>query len=111
MTKGKYTIIWTFQTSLLILGGICGAPLGLYLCDKFGRKCALQLSSIPVAIGTILMCVAISIYSIELLAVGRFVVGINFGLFPSMIGLFLNEISPTKIRGFMGSSQGELAFT
>lgn len=92
--------------SILDIGAICGIWIGPPLNERIGRKGTLLLNNVPNIVGTILLCVARKIYSIELFAVARFIIGVNCGVASGVMGLFLTEISPTELRGLMGSLQG-----
>nr|XP_040221522.2 solute carrier family 2, facilitated glucose transporter member 3-like isoform X1 [Anopheles coluzzii] len=88
--------------SIALIGGVIGSLQGAYLADKYGRKksflcCALLLTGGALCF---LCCRAVS--SVELLLLGRLLVGLASGLTTGVIPMYLAEVSPIKLRGAMG---------
>uniref|UniRef100_A0A182JY07 Major facilitator superfamily (MFS) profile domain-containing protein n=1 Tax=Anopheles christyi TaxID=43041 RepID=A0A182JY07_9DIPT len=88
--------------SIALIGGVIGSLQGAYLADRYGRKktflcCALLLSAGALCF---LFCRAAS--SVELLLLGRLLVGLASGLTTGVIPMYLAEVSPIKLRGAMG---------
>ena len=86
-------------------GGLAGALLAGYFADKLGRKNAIILNSLPLVIGWCLMAAAPYDYR-QILLVGRIVTGFGVGAGSGLTNIFLSEISPVKIRGFIGTLYG-----
>ena len=86
--------------SLLYLGGGFGAALGGYICDRMGRRYAIILTDMVFLTGATILALA---PSIQMVLLGRFVVG--FGVAVSGIAdvAYLHEIAPPKFRGALVS--------
>eukprot|EP00252_Welwitschia_mirabilis_P006234 TRINITY_DN17059_c0_g1_i1.p1 TRINITY_DN17059_c0_g1~~TRINITY_DN17059_c0_g1_i1.p1 ORF type:complete len:556 (+),score=75.59 TRINITY_DN17059_c0_g1_i1:196-1863(+) len=89
---------WVVSTTL------AGATLGSFtagaLADKFGRKRTFQLDAIPLILGALLCATA---KTVQPMIVGRLLAGIGIGVSSSLVPLYISEISPTEIRGALGS--------
>ncbi|KAF6750782.1 general substrate transporter [Ephemerocybe angulata] len=80
-------------TSMINLGALLGT-------DKFGRRRSITLSCVWLILGTALQTGA---RSPAYFYVGRFFTGIAVGALSSATPLYNSEISPTSIRGAVGS--------
>uniref|UniRef100_A0A182P8V1 Major facilitator superfamily (MFS) profile domain-containing protein n=1 Tax=Anopheles epiroticus TaxID=199890 RepID=A0A182P8V1_9DIPT len=102
LTDGALRAIVASIISIALIGGVIGSLQGAYLADRYGRKksflcCALLLTSGALCF---LFCRAAS--SVELLLLGRLLVGLSCGLTTGVIPMYLAEVSPIKLRGAMG---------
>ncbi|EOA23076.1 hypothetical protein CARUB_v10003857mg [Capsella rubella] len=86
--------------SALLAGATVGSFTGGALADKFGRTRTFQLDAIPLAIGAFLCATA---QSVQTMIVGRVLAGIGIGISSAIVPLYISEISPTEIRGALGS--------
>ncbi|KAJ0099576.1 hypothetical protein Patl1_21433 [Pistacia atlantica] len=86
--------------STLLAGATVGSFTGGALADKFGRTKTFQLDAIPLAIGAILCATA---QSVQTMIIGRLLAGIGIGISSAIVPLYISEISPTEIRGALGS--------
>jgi len=77
-----------------------GAALGTLVAgsaaDIFGRKKAIILSDIFLFCGPLILWMAGSIFQ---LYIGRFLIGLGFGINLLVCSIYLSEASPTEIRG------------
>lgn len=89
---------WVVST--LLAGATVGSFTGGSLADKFGRTKTFILDAIPLAVGAFLCATA---QSIETMLVGRLLAGIGIGISSAIVPLYISEISPTEIRGTLGS--------
>ncbi|KAM2806564.1 hypothetical protein COP1_047176 [Malus domestica] len=88
---------WVVST--LLAGATVGSLTGGSLADKFGRTKAFQLNAIPLAIGAFFA----TAQSVQTMIVGRLLAGIGIGITSAIVPLYISEISPTEIRGTLGS--------
>ncbi|KAF3545017.1 hypothetical protein DY000_02000653 [Brassica cretica] len=88
------------QGNALLAGATVGSFTGGTLADKFGRTRTFQLDAIPLAIGAFLCATA---QSVQTMIVGRLLAGIGIGISSAIVPLYISEISPTEIRGALGS--------
>ncbi|KAG5535332.1 hypothetical protein RHGRI_023188 [Rhododendron griersonianum] len=86
--------------STLLAGATVGSFTGGTLADKFGRTRTFQLDAIPLAVGAFLCATA---HSVQTLIIGRLLAGIGIGISSAIVPLYISEISPTEIRGTLGS--------
>lgn len=100
--KNTWPEITNLQTecviSVAILGAFFSCLLAGPICDKYGRKPVIIVADVLFIIGSILLTVTLSI---EVLILGRFLVGIGIGITSIVIPVYLSEIAPNEIRGSM----------
>ncbi|KAK3074127.1 Plasma membrane low glucose sensor [Teratosphaeriaceae sp. CCFEE 6253] len=82
--------------SLLSAGTFFGALTAAPVCDYFGRKLGLMISTVVFTIGVILQTAAVAI---PLFVAGRFVAGYGVGMISASIPLYQSETAPKWIRG------------
>ncbi|KAK1357493.1 Plastidic glucose transporter 4 [Heracleum sosnowskyi] len=95
------TALQGWIVSTLLAGATLGSFTGGSMADKFGRTKTFQLDAIPLAVGTLLCATA---QSVQTMLVGRFLAGIGIGISSAVVPLYISEISPTEIRGTLGSA-------
>ncbi|KAL3618961.1 hypothetical protein CASFOL_037189 [Castilleja foliolosa] len=94
------TVLQGWVVSTLLAGATVGSFTGGSLADKFGRTKTFLLDSIPLAVGAFLCATS---QSIETMILGRLLAGIGIGISSAIVPLYISEISPTEIRGTLGS--------
>ncbi|KAK8507846.1 hypothetical protein V6N12_074411 [Hibiscus sabdariffa] len=94
------TVLQGWVVSTLLAGATVGSFTGGSLADKFGRTRTFQLDAIPLIIGAILTATA---QSVQTMIIGRLLAGIGIGISSAIVPLYISEISPTEIRGALGS--------
>ncbi|CAH8387721.1 unnamed protein product [Eruca vesicaria subsp. sativa] len=94
------TVLQGWIVSALLAGATVGSFTGGALADKFGRTRTFQLDAIPLAVGAFLCATA---QSVQTMIVGRLLAGIGIGISSAIVPLYISEISPTEIRGALGS--------
>merc|ERR1719427_1033837 len=97
------TIIWSWTVAIFCIGGMMGGTLCGFVSGRLGRKGGLLLNNVLVAIGAVLMGLAKYAGSYQMLIAGRLVIGINSGLNAGLAPMYLSEISPTALRGALGT--------
>jgi len=83
------------------------------LSEKLGRRRTFYLSSSFVILGLVCQSLSKLCHSYEMLGLGRFITGVGCGLALPLEGMYFNEISPLKSRGFFCGMTGifvELGF-
>ncbi|XP_063698880.1 facilitated trehalose transporter Tret1-2 homolog [Culicoides brevitarsis] len=87
--------------SLCLLPTAVGCLLGGFSIEKFGRKKAHILLSIPLLLGWTFIYFA---HNLEMLLVGRILSGLSVGLMGPACSVYLSEMSDPKYRGlFLGT--------
>lgn len=91
---------WSWVGSLVTLGAavIC-AVIGTVI-NRFGRKRSMLAMVVPFLIGWALVIWATGI---EMLFIGRFMLGMSGGAFFVMAPMYIGEIAQKDIRGALGS--------
>lgn len=82
--------------SLLLLGAAIGSILGGFFADRLGRKKALFIAGLLFVIGSIFLIFA---KNVEMLSLGRFVVGFGVGIASVVVPLYIAENSLPNERG------------
>ncbi|KAK9683190.1 hypothetical protein RND81_10G122100 [Saponaria officinalis] len=93
-------VLQGWVVSILLAGATVGSFTGGSLADKFGRTKTFQLDAIPLAIGAYLCATA---QTVQIMMIGRLLCGIGIGISSALVPLYISEISPTEIRGALGS--------
>ena len=91
----------------IFAGGAAGAPGFGLLGDRTGRRLALQLALLVVAIGS--MGAAASDNAVALIGF-RFLSGLGIGACPPLIAAYLADVMPPRLRGTMICLCAGLAF-
>ncbi|XP_067947458.1 solute carrier family 2, facilitated glucose transporter member 3-like [Watersipora subatra] len=94
--------LWSLTVSIYLVGGCAGAFSAGFLADRFGRKKAIILMVIPGLIGDALFGFCQFANSLEMLIIGRLIVGFSCGAGSGLVPMYLTEIAPVNIRGAMG---------
>ncbi|XP_039125577.1 plastidic glucose transporter 4 [Dioscorea cayenensis subsp. rotundata] len=94
------TVLQGWVVSSSLAGATVGSFTGGALADKFGRTKTFMLDAIPLAVGAFLSATAQNVQS---MMIGRLLAGIGIGISSAVVPLYISEISPTEIRGALGS--------
>lgn len=103
MSSDDLILLWSWTNSALPLGGVVGAMISGFVADKFGRKKGMMLVNAIVILTGILFVISKSIPTYLTLVAGRALGGLYSGLFTGILPIFLNEISPSNLRGAVGT--------
>ncbi|CAH8488028.1 unnamed protein product [Schistosoma turkestanicum] len=95
-------VIMSICVTGFVIGGLFGGLSGGYLANRFGRRKALFILSIPTILGSVLIMVSESLRSFETVIFGRFIVGLSAGAYTVVTPTYLSEIAPLKSRGAAG---------
>jgi len=103
MSEETGTIVWSWVVASFCVGGIIGGSAVGWVASGLGRKGGLLLNNILMAISGVFMFVAKYVGSWEMLIIGRLLIGVNSGLNAGLAPMYLTEISPTALRGAVGT--------
>ncbi|XP_053712736.1 solute carrier family 2, facilitated glucose transporter member 5-like [Synchiropus splendidus] len=95
------TIMYSLTVSIFAIGGMFGALLVGRLVTKYGRKGTLVKSTVLVFIGGAMMGLSRTFRMPLMVIAGRFIVGLHSGIGLSVVPMFLGEIAPKNLRGFL----------
>ncbi|XP_023277763.1 solute carrier family 2, facilitated glucose transporter member 5-like [Seriola lalandi dorsalis] len=96
------TVLYSLTVSIFAIGGMTGALLVGKLVTRFGRKGTLVRSSALVFIGGALMGFSRWCKMPAMVIFGRFITGVHSGISLSVVPMYLGEIAPKNLRGFLG---------
>ncbi|XP_029292003.1 solute carrier family 2 member 15b isoform X2 [Cottoperca gobio] len=96
------TVLYSLTVSIFAIGGMIGALLVGRLVTKYGRKGTLVRSAALVFIGGALMGFSRVCRMPAMVIIGRFITGVHSGISLSVVPMYLGEIAPKNLRGFLG---------
>ncbi|XP_035792662.1 solute carrier family 2, facilitated glucose transporter member 3-like isoform X2 [Anopheles albimanus] len=102
LTDASLNALIAVTVSIALIGGVVGSLGGAHLADKYGRKRSFLFCAILLTAGACCFQFCRAASSVELLLLGRLLVGLASGLTTSVIPMYLAESSPIKLRGAMG---------
>ncbi|RYS04472.1 sugar porter family MFS transporter [Staphylococcus pseudintermedius] len=86
--------------SSMLVGAIVGAGLSGPLSEKLGRRRLVFMISIVFIIGALILALA---PTMEILVLGRVIIGLAVGGSTAIVPVYLSELSPTDARGSLSS--------
>ncbi len=86
--------------SIVLAGATIGALSGGRLSDRFGRRATLIATSIIFIAGAVICAAAASL---NMLVIGRVVVGLGIGLACTTVPVYISEVAPPEARGWQVS--------
>ncbi|XP_075969950.1 solute carrier family 2, facilitated glucose transporter member 1-like isoform X2 [Anticarsia gemmatalis] len=95
-------VLWSAIVSIFIVGGCTGSILGAVLANSLGRKMATVVTNLLAIAGGALFLLCERANSVEMLVVGRLLVGLAGGLTTSIVPMYLTELAPSQLTGAMG---------
>ncbi|XP_062402158.1 solute carrier family 2, facilitated glucose transporter member 5-like isoform X1 [Sardina pilchardus] len=101
VAESTSTLIWSFMVSTLSLGGLSGTMTCVSLSAKFTRKTCLQINNVVAILAAVIMILSRFMKSFEMILLGRFLYGYNAGLGINLHLMYLGEIAPKRMRGFL----------
>lgn len=86
--------------SATLLGAAIGSIAGGNLAESLGRRTAFLIAAIPLTSGPLLSSLATAL---KPMVIGRLLAGVGIGLASALVPLYISEVSPSSIRGALGS--------
>uniref|UniRef100_A0A8C4TST7 Solute carrier family 2, facilitated glucose transporter member 5 n=1 Tax=Falco tinnunculus TaxID=100819 RepID=A0A8C4TST7_FALTI len=102
LAPGPLTLLYSLTVSIFALGGLVGSLLVGVLVEQYGRNGALSRSALLVLLASGFMGFSRELGSPEMVIVGRSITGLHSGICLSVVPLYLGEIAPKNLRGFLG---------
>ncbi|KAK9541057.1 hypothetical protein VZT92_001134 [Zoarces viviparus] len=102
LTGETLTLMYSLTVSVFAIGGLLGSVIVGMLVSRFGRKGTVVKTTVLVFIAGSLMGFSRICGSPEMVIVGRFITGIHSGISLSVVPMYLGEIAPKNLRGFLG---------
>ena len=82
--------------SIALMGAALGALFSGSISDKIGRKKVIIIADILFTIGAAVMALA---PTVQVLMIGRLIIGVGVGAASQIVPLYLSEVAPIQIRG------------
>jgi len=79
-------------------GSFVGALISGFLSDILGRKYSIMIGSSIWIVGSIISCAS---QNIGMLVAGRFINGLAVGICSAQVPVYVSELAPPRIRGFV----------
>ncbi|CAJ1074747.1 solute carrier family 2%2C facilitated glucose transporter member 1 [Xyrichtys novacula] len=99
MPEHSLTLLWSLSVSIKDFGALLGSLGVKYLADSHGRRNSILIVNCLSMVGACLMAASKVCQSFEVLILGRLVFGLFCGLVMSLNPLYIQEVSPTNLRG------------
>ncbi|XP_028293907.1 solute carrier family 2, facilitated glucose transporter member 1 [Gouania willdenowi] len=99
MPDHSLTLLWSLSVSIKDFGALLGSLGVKYLADTYGRRNSILIVNCLSVVGACLMFLSKASESFEVLILGRLVFGLFCGLVMSLNPLYIQEVSPTNLRG------------
>nr|AHE63391.1 GLUT2 [Lithobates pipiens] len=97
------TMYWSLSVSVFSIGGLVSSLFVGWIADKLGRiKATMVVNSLAV-IGALLMGLAPLGQAHALVIAGRLITGLYCGLIAGLVPIYIGEVSPTALRGALGT--------
>ncbi|XP_068597214.1 solute carrier family 2 member 15a [Brachionichthys hirsutus] len=102
LSQEDLTVMYSLTVSVFAIGGLLGSLVVGMLVTRFGRKGTVVNTTGLVFIAGSLMGFSRICNSPEMVICGRFITGIHSGISLSVVPMYLGEIAPKNLRGFLG---------
>ncbi|XP_076597324.1 solute carrier family 2, facilitated glucose transporter member 1-like isoform X2 [Chaetodon auriga] len=97
------TALWSLSVAIFSVGGMLGSfSVGLFV-NRFGRRNSMLMANVLAFNAAVFMGFSKMAASFEMLIIGRFIVGLYSGLSTGFVPIYVEEISPTSLRGALGT--------
>ncbi|NWR61756.1 GTR3 protein, partial [Bucorvus abyssinicus] len=97
------TSLWSLSVAIFSVGGMIGSFSVSLFVNRFGRRNSMLLVNILAFAGGILMAFSKIAKAVEMLIIGRFIIGVFCGLCTGFVPMYISEVSPTSVRGAFGT--------
>ncbi|XP_042265043.1 solute carrier family 2, facilitated glucose transporter member 1-like [Thunnus albacares] len=103
ISQTTLTALWSLSVAIFSVGGMFGSfSVGLFV-NRFGRRNSMLMTNVLAFIAAAFMGFSKLAASWEMLIIGRFIVGLYSGLSTGFVPMYVEEISPTSLRGALGT--------
>ncbi|XP_026187945.1 solute carrier family 2, facilitated glucose transporter member 1-like [Mastacembelus armatus] len=103
ISKTTLTALWSLSVAIFSVGGMFGSfSVGIF-ANHFGRRNSMLMANVLAFIAAGFMGSSKLAASFEMLIIGRFIVGLHSGLSTGFVPMYVEEISPTSLRGALGT--------
>ncbi|XP_029975041.1 solute carrier family 2, facilitated glucose transporter member 1-like [Salarias fasciatus] len=103
ISQPTLTALWSLSVAIFSVGGMFGSFSVALFVNRFGRKNSMLMANVLAFIAAAFMGFSQLAGSFEMLIVGRFIIGLYSGLSTGFVPMYVEEISPTSLRGALGT--------
>ncbi|KAK2850787.1 hypothetical protein Q5P01_007063 [Channa striata] len=103
ISQSTLTALWSLSVAIFSVGGMFGSFSVGILANRFGRRNSMLMANVLAFVAAAFMGFSKLAASFEMLIIGRFVVGLYSGLSTGFVPMYVEEISPTSVRGALGT--------
>ncbi|XP_026545475.1 solute carrier family 2, facilitated glucose transporter member 3-like isoform X1 [Notechis scutatus] len=103
ISESLLTALWSLSVAIFSIGGMIGSFCVGFLVNRFGRRNSMLLVNILAIVAGLLMGFSKLASAMEMLILGRFIIGVFCGLCTGLVPLYISEVSPTSLRGAFGT--------
>uniref|UniRef100_A0A8D2DBS4 Solute carrier family 2, facilitated glucose transporter member 3 n=1 Tax=Sciurus vulgaris TaxID=55149 RepID=A0A8D2DBS4_SCIVU len=97
------TSLWSLSVAIFSVGGMMGSfSVGLFV-NRFGRCNSMLIVNLLAIAGGCLMGFCKIAESVEMLILGRLIIGLFCGLCTGFVPMYIGEVSPTALQGAFGT--------
>ncbi|XP_073479604.1 solute carrier family 2, facilitated glucose transporter member 4 isoform X1 [Aquarana catesbeiana] len=100
---GLLRTLWALSVAIFSIGGMVSSLCVGVVSQWLGRKRAMIVNNIFAFIGGAMMGLSQISQSYEMMILGRFIIGVYSGLASGLVPMYVGEISPTHLRGALGT--------
>lgn len=97
---GHSTLSWSLAVAAFAVGGPFGAIMGGKMADSRGRRGALLIDTWTFLLGGLMQTFALDMFTV---IVARFIIGFASGFSSVLVPIYLGELAPPTLRGFLGT--------
>ncbi|XP_068143910.1 solute carrier family 2, facilitated glucose transporter member 1-like [Drosophila tropicalis] len=94
--------LWALIVAIYLIGGVFGSACAGWAANRFGRRGCFLLSGVLLLLGSFMFVSCRWLHSVELLLIGRIVVGLGGGLVSTCLPMYHSEIAAISQRGTLG---------
>ncbi|KAI4461472.1 sugar transporter [Holotrichia oblita] len=102
LSGDQMNILWPTIVSIFLVGGTIGSLTGSWFADRVGRKGGLICGLVLLVTAAALFFTTKMVNSVEVLIIGRLLVGLAAGTITCIMPMYLTELAPLHLRGAMG---------
>ncbi|XP_070805224.1 solute carrier family 2, facilitated glucose transporter member 3-like [Pituophis catenifer annectens] len=103
ISKSLLTALWSLSVAIFSVGGMIGSFSVGFLVNRFGRRNSMLLVNVLPMVAGLLMGFSKMARAVEMLIIGRFIIGVFCGLCTGLVPVYISEVSPTALRGAFGT--------
>ncbi|XP_034102529.1 solute carrier family 2, facilitated glucose transporter member 3 isoform X1 [Drosophila albomicans] len=98
LTDGALELLWSAVVSIFLVGGAVGSVTGAAIANKFGRRGSFYICGVLLLLGSIFFYICRPLNSVELLLLGRLLVGLAGGLITACMPMYHSELAALSQR-------------